>query len=294
MTDKKTNNDTSSGKPIFKKSYKILFIILTVLVILSPIFLYAYKFGIGLWNTPEQWGSLGDFFGGVLNPLLGFLSLIFLLITLTQNQKALSQNKEALNQNEKALKINSDELILTREEVSGSRHALEEQAKILEKQNFEGTFFQLLSLYNEIVSSIDFENETGRDSFKKINNHLHRYLTMDKSKDIESKINDGYLKFYAKFHSELGHYFRVIYNIVKFVDNSDLDNKRVYTNLIRAQLSTDELRLILYNCLSDEGKKFKPLVEKYSLLKFLPINSNLLIFKGKETELYNITAFKKI
>jgi hypothetical protein len=58
---------------------------------------------------------------------------------------------------------------------------------------------------------------------------------------------------------------------VKFVHQSDIDDKRLYTNLIRAQLSSYELVLLFYNCLSELGReKFKPLVEVYALLKTLP------------------------
>lgn len=58
---------------------------------------------------------------------------------------------------------------------------------------------------------------------------------------------------------------------MKFVNRSDVTDKRFYTNLIRAQLSSHELLLLFYNCLSDLGReKFKPLVEEYGLLKNMP------------------------
>lgn len=69
------------------------------------------------------------------------------------------------------------------------------------------------------------------------------------------------------------HYFRHLYNIIKFVDKfelgkDDFDFKYKYTSLVRAQLSRYELIFLFYNCLSVNGiEKFKPLLEKYSLLK---------------------------
>ncbi len=63
-------------------------------------------------------------------------------------------------------------------------------------------------------------------------------------------------------------FVRKIGYIVKFIDNSTVENMRFYTNLVRAQLSSNELVLLFYNALSDKGReKFKPLIEKYSLLK---------------------------
>ena len=76
----------------------------------------------------------------------------------------------------------------------------------------------------------------------------------------------------------------------KFVDNSSIENKRLYTNLIRAQLSSFELALLFYNSLSDMGReKFKPLIEKYSLLKTVP--KKALIHAPDEFPLYELSAF---
>ena len=44
------------------------------------------------------------------------------------------------------------------------------------------------------------------------------------------------------------------YNIIKFIDNNAPKKEaKMYSNLVRAQLSTNELSLIFYNCLSEEG-----------------------------------------
>jgi|AntRauTorckE6833_2_1112554.scaffolds.fasta_scaffold11005_4 hypothetical protein len=52
-----------------------------------------------------------------------------------------------------------------------------------------------------------------------------------------------------------------------------------------------ELTLLFYNCLSDLGfEKFKPLVEKYALLK--NISYSLLIDKHGEAGLYDRSAFE--
>ncbi|MBK8344630.1 MAG: hypothetical protein IPL12_15845 [Bacteroidetes bacterium] len=42
----------------------------------------------------------------------------------------------------------------------------------------------------------------------------------------------------------MGHYFRNLYHIIKYIDNSNIENKRTYTNFVRAQLSSHELALI--------------------------------------------------
>lgn len=90
----------------------------------------------------------------------------------------------------------------------------------------------------------------------------------------------------------MGHYFRNLYHIVKFVDKANISNKREYTNILRAQLSTGELLLLYFNCLSRYGnEKFKPLVEKYSLLKTIADDDELLRYDCKD--LYDKMAFGK-
>lgn len=67
--------------------------------------------------------------------------------------------------------------------------------------------------------------------------------------------------------------------------------KYSYTSIIRAQLSDYELLWLFYNCLSNNGTDFfKPLVEKYSLLKNMPKDK---LTNDKFLEEYNESAFKK-
>jgi len=284
-------------------------IFFSLVAIASTVYFYYYKFGFGLWEKPEQWANLGDFFGGVLNPIFSFSSIVLLLLALLQNHKALSQNEDAL-------RLNNEELKLTRDELNSSSQALQRQAIIQDKQSFEGTFFSLLSIHQDLVNSIDLikkENgvaTTGKDCFKVFYNRLEKVAQreadsyysartmLNKSKEKKSEmpydklfINKAYKKFYDENESEIGHYFRNLYNIVKYVDESSILNKHLYTNILRAQLSTYEILLLLYNCTSDLGYlKFRPLVEKYGLLK--GVSERHLFDVEKDKSFYDSIAFK--
>jgi hypothetical protein len=110
-------------------------------------------------------------------------------------------------------------------------------------------------------------------------------LDIFKRKYLDNKLKgSNYLEQYEKFYEEmgnksLGHYYRLLYSAVKYVHESDfLDleddeifpKREFYINLIRAQISSDELFFIFYNCLSSHGKdKFKPMIEKYSFFEHL-------------------------
>jgi hypothetical protein len=87
----------------------------------------------------------------------------------------------------------------------------------------------------------------------------------------------------------VGHYFRNLYNIVKFVDRSDVADKQFYTNFVRAQLSSHELLLLFYNCATSLGdEKFKPLVERYAFLKHMP---EALLIDHSHSNWYDPSAY---
>ncbi|GAA5445406.1 hypothetical protein Misp06_03609 [Microbulbifer sp. NBRC 101763] len=85
-----------------------------------------------------------------------------------------------------------------------------------------------------------------------------------------TQVQKIYGETWLKFEKEFGHYFRSLYNIFKFIDSSKTKDKKFYTNIIRAQLSGQELLILFYNCIYLENNKFKPLIEKYALLKHIP------------------------
>jgi len=114
------------------------------------------------------------------------------------------------------------------------------------------------------------------------------YLKINYSE--ENIISDSYYEYYKRHQSDLGHYFRNLYHIIKFVDSAEISNKKMYTSLVRAQLSSHELLLLFYNCLSTPGQKFKPFIEKYQLLKNMP--SSDLIERSHKT-MYNNSAYFK-
>lgn len=88
----------------------------------------------------DEFAKLGDAVGGVFNPVLSFIGLIFLIYTLIQNQRALDQNAE--------------ELRLTRMELARASAAQEAQEETLRQQKAEDTFFNLLSVNMEILQEI--------------------------------------------------------------------------------------------------------------------------------------------
>lgn len=76
--------------------------------------------------------------------------------------------------------------------------------------------------------------------------------------------------------SRLGHYFRHLFQTIKFVIEQDgeiINNKYEYIKTLRAQLSTHEQLLIYYNSLSILGKPWndKNILKDYKFIKNIPL-----------------------
>jgi hypothetical protein len=75
---------------------------------------------------------------------------------------------------------------------------------------------------------------------------------------------------------KLGHYFRHLYQLIKFVDSSEIltfEEKYDYVRIIRAQLSVYEQILIYYNSFASFGKVWidQDYIVNYKLIKNIPI-----------------------
>lgn len=232
-------------------------------------------------------GTFGDMFGAV-NALFTGLAFAILIFTVWLQRHELSLQRK--------------ELELTRHELQGQKEQLLEQNQTLRVQRFENTFFQLLRVHNDIISAIDLMDEEGhttksRDCFRVFYKRLRKifgphvmYDTPDD--DSLATASRTYLEFYDAHQEEIGHYFRHLYHIIKFVKTSDIDDKRRYTTFVRAQLSSYELALLFYNGLSEHGReKFKPLIEEFALFKNLPPK---ILLKRTHRQFYEGGAYGEV
>lgn len=262
-------NTKSKKSDSDKDSYRPLIILLVIVFIMWVIALLI----MNSWDETKR-GTFGDMFGSV-NALFSGAALAGIIFTIFLQKK---------------------ELGLQREELRETRQEFITQNETLRLQRFENTFFNLLSLHNEIIDNLYYKKkvrQTNYDAGNKFTQQFEEYtkrsyffiaygelqdIQNDLTKDFENidltekAIYDNYQAFIT-FHGHLiNHYFRNLYHIYKYIDKSDLigDKQRMfYASIVRAQLSTVELGLIFYNSLIDGyGKpEFKQLVKKYYILK---------------------------
>ena len=241
--------------PNGKHPYRSLYRLFQAAAAAICIVFFINLFSIG---KDTKFGEWGDFFGGVLNPLLTFLTFMGLLITIV---------------------IQQTELRESRVELKKSADALREQSESLKKQNFEHTFFQMLTIHNGIVNSIDLTSAggkvtRGRDCFTIFYTRFTKIYRENANKANGKYPNKDVVKlayqlFWKDHQTELGHYFRYLYNLIRFIKESNFADGP-YVRLVRAQLSDQELLLLFYNCISNNGGNFTALVEEFALLNNMP------------------------
>lgn len=249
---------------------------LFVIAILGTLIVFI----ISIVFNREGYGAWGDFIGGILNPILSFLTFMGLLITIILQQKEL---KEA------------------REEFKRQSTALEKQQNEMEIQSFDNKFFQLLEVFHRVRLEV-IKNNT----FKELKEKLEQYIEQDykenydKGREKFSFFKNNFGKFNDDFDTSTKYYFLNLYQILKYIDDYlNSEEAKEYTNIIRAQLSKHELVLLTYNAIGVQKfttNKYQELIEKYELLEHLTVanfceNSNIINIIKSVLSKYDKKAF---
>lgn len=152
--------------------------------VLASVFgLYFLQFSNGSLSVePSTWGQFGDFVGGTANPILAFLTLVALVLTIVLQSKQLSISS-------RELELSRRELELTREELSRSAHAqelsekaLRAQATAAEKSARLSAINFLLDHYknelNEVRGIVYTESDPRQARVQVIRRREHQLLSM--------------------------------------------------------------------------------------------------------------------
>lgn len=236
-------------------------------------------------EAAQYWGQLGDFFGGVLNPILSFLALVAVATSLRMQTLELNAARHEA--------AASQDILVNQTKV------LERQQAVLERQNFESNFYGLLQVHDRNLQGVRFqfgaEPDVGRLAFGALANRFHvdridfTYLNEELCKQA---VMVHVQKFYSQSYLELGHYYRTLQEIFFYIesfaseslavnsaDSVPVDVERQvlrwrYGGLVASLLSSAELECMFLYCMATEGAPLKVYVERYGLLRNLPPRSN--------------------
>jgi hypothetical protein len=132
--------------------------------------------------------------------------------------------------------------------------SMQDQSKSLQQQNFENTFFKMVDLHNQMTDEV-YEIFIDNSSGLNIEIHSEKNLIQ-------------YNSFYNEHEKQIGHYFRNLYQVLKFLDNAEINNKQFYADIFRAQFSSTELMFLFFHTLSKHGNgKLKKLIEEFAFFE---------------------------
>lgn len=210
----------------------LLFSILCTCITILCYTIRFYKNGIA--TDPQYWALFGDYIGGVLGTFFGLISILVVCWTFYKQ---------------------------------------DESQRI---QQFDSSFFNLLSIQQRIISAIKgCVRLIGNGSTGELCGfeYINKFADTIQEREREITSNDNYANKLLGCYEEseinnnlLGHYFRHLYHIFEYVDNSNVPNdiKIRYMDIIQAQMTDNELFLCFINSYSGCGKeRLKPLLEKY-------------------------------
>lgn len=216
--------------------------------IISVAWFYANHFGTHVlphvgtgekeYNAYATFGQFGDFFGGLLNPILAFLN-IALIVYYQQNSVAKTGERDV----------------------------------IFRMMQMQRDIVKEFSLKSGDMSSDGLRAFwVFDDEIKK----KYKAGGLDRSHSPQQKLSALIAAYESVYHEDyrkqyLGHYFRHLYHIYKLIEGSETFSaaeKLHYAKIVRAQLSHLELKLLFLNCCSADGAAFRRYVGLYNLLEW--------------------------
>ena len=141
--------------------------IAVIFLVFGTYFLFFLKHPIS--PNPAAWGQFGDFIGGTANPILSFITIVMLALTLGVQNRQLSVSS-------RELELSRKELELTRQELQRAAHAQELSEKALKAQAESAFLSAKLSGINFLLSH--YKAEIALNQFKPMmqNDPLIKYL----------------------------------------------------------------------------------------------------------------------
>lgn len=210
-------------------------IVITLLCVLIVYNFYIQRVDVHFPVNRDELGQMGDYFGGLLNPVIAATALVLLYMN----------------------------LVITQREFKETRNLVAQQLTTQIKQRFEDTFFSLLGQHNALLNVV----------------HKSQYKFDWAEVDSPERAREKLWHDMDKNNYEIKMYFRFLYQLLKFIDSSEIEDKKTYSNLVRSFIDSDTGELILINALcfndSNDFKEFKVFIEKYAFLEHVQIDTQL-------------------
>jgi len=302
-------SDLDKNNRLFKNKY--IYIILFSCIFLFSIGLFATNY---YSKNPHEFGDSA----GVVNAFFSALAFAGIIYTIYLQTKELALQR-------KELELTRDEMKGQKEEFITQNQTLKRQQfenSFFQMLNLQQDILKDITCYNKeqytikkgVFLALSLDREFGENIRIMSGREVFYFLYEGPRNDSAGPILQGLKKtFKEKGIQDIDnifirfdqfsflHYFKHLFNIIEYVDQTDfltqvnkakeLEDRQFYVNIIKSQLSDYEVIWIYYCGLTQIGKeKYKPLIEKYSMLNGL--RTNLLADPNSEYRFYEPSAFQ--
>jgi len=255
----------------------------TKLLICIGIIFFIGSFAIFLLpDKIDNFSKVGDFIGGTVGTLWALLGVLLFYAALKSQQEALSDQKQSTKANIDAVKTQTtaleyqiEEFKLQRKELEETRQVFQEQSETFSVQRFENTFFSLLKLRSDLYDRIHCPSDNGHTIYG-VEAYQRLWHNFSTASGIRFEANINVVRpllerlVFRVNKNALDPYFSTLFHILQIFDKSTIVNKDDYINLFVAQLTElDKLFIFYIGSLDSPGNHWKPLIEKYHVLRFL-------------------------
>lgn len=243
-----------------KQIYNAFIWLAAILFAISPIIVYCLVLHkTDFAETSGDFGIFGDYVGGTVGTIVGVISIYLVYVTYTSQVKFARKQDEAMK----------------RQLFETTYFGLLEQQQMIRSQ-LKGTVGN--EVYEGILYLQVLKSQLS-DALSELN-YIQDQVTEENKVMMKNKVNSLYMDFFLPNVSNLGHYFRHLYHILKHIEDSQMPDAKKYADLLQSQLSNDELYLLAINGISNYGrKKMLPLMDKYGLLENFNANGDMLIVR---------------
>ncbi|MCG6142782.1 hypothetical protein [Leptospira mtsangambouensis] len=179
-------------------------IFLPLISICLILILYFIKFNDGFSLEQSVWGAFGDYVGGILNPILTFITIIYLL---KSHSLQIHETREIQNENRLSINLRSLEQIN------------QDLLNFYEKKNILGhnyhTYLEILeTLLNSELLNLDLENSSKIENNEdRLNKMFKNVFARIPSKNINT--NDIYAMFQSRSNKSIIEKFKISKLIIK-------------------------------------------------------------------------------
>ena len=221
---------------------------------------YGINFKGSLSTSNSDWGSFGSYLAGVTSPILGIIGIVLTYSILN------NQNKESRQSEFKFM--------------------------------FQMLYKSLDDKKKEITIKKGRKVYSGKEAIKYLNVDFQSLITFNKGRNSNTPtIELASSAFWSvsddvNVKGSFATYMKNVHNCLKVIDCfCELEHRKTYADLLRAQMDTDDMIFLLYNGVgSSKFSDFKERLEKYTMLQDI---ANITSVDSDIKELYSSKAYSK-